>query len=88
MGNTWPSTIVLFQNLPVRHRCHPTIIKFEPLGTSIWFDESVVMSMVEVTRMYEYTVKFVLPGFGPVGRLVEEFIEVDFEGELKAIIDL
>jgi len=46
------------------------------------------MSMVGVTRMYEYTVKFVLPVFGPVGRLVEEFIEVDFGGELKAIIDL
>lgn len=46
------------------------------------------MSVVEVTGMYEYTMEFVLPRFRPVGRLVEEFFKVDFEGEFKAIINL
>lgn len=84
----WPSTIALFQNLLVRHRRHPTIVEFEPLGTPTWFNQSIVMSVVEVTGMYEYTMEFVLPRFRPVGRLVEEFFKVDFEGEFKAIIDL
>jgi len=38
--------------------------------------------------MYEYTVKFVFRGFGPVGGFVEEFVKVNFEGEFEAIIDL
>jgi len=38
--------------------------------------------------MYEYTVKLVLRGFGPVGGLVEEFVKVNFEGEFEAIVDL
>jgi hypothetical protein len=43
---------------------------------------------MEVTGVYEDTVKLVLPGFGPVSRLVEEFVKVDFEGEFEAIVDL
>jgi len=54
----------------------------------VWFDESEVLSAMEVTRMYKYTVKPVLPGFGPISRLVEEIAEVNFEGEFEAAIDL
>ena len=43
---------------------------------------------MEVTGVYEYTVKLVLRGFGPVRGLVEEFVKVDFEGEFEAIVDL
>lgn len=46
------------------------------------------MSIVEVAGVYEYTVKFVLPGFGPVNRLVDEFVKIDFKGEFEAVIDL
>jgi len=82
------SAIVLLQNFPVRHRRHPIIIEFEPPGISIWFDESEVVSAVEVTGVYKYTVKLVLRGFGPVSVLVEEFVKVNLEGEFEAIIDL
>jgi len=46
------------------------------------------MSVAEVAGVYEYAVKLVLPRFGPVSRLVEEFVKVDLEGEFEAIIDL
>ena len=46
------------------------------------------MSTVKVARVYEYTVKLIHPGFGPVSGLVEEFVKVDFEGELETIVDL
>jgi len=46
------------------------------------------MSNVEVAGVYEYALKLVLPRFGPISRLVEEFVKVDFEGEFEAIIDL
>ena len=82
------STVVLLQNLPIRHRCHTIVVEFKPPGLPIRLDESKVVSTVEVTGVYEYTVKLVLRGFGPVGRLVEEFVEVDLEGEFEAIIDL
>ena len=66
----WLSAIVLFQNLPVRHRCHPIVVKFEPPGVPIWFDECEVMSTMEVTGVYEDTMKLVFPRFGPISRLV------------------
>jgi len=84
----WLPTIVLLQNLPVRHRRHPIVVEFEPAGVPIWFDEGEVVSTVEVAGVYEDTMKPVLPGFGPVSRLVEEFIKVNLEGEFEAIIDL
>jgi hypothetical protein len=34
------------------------------------------------------TVEFILPGFMPVSRLVEEFVKFNIEGELKPIVDL
>jgi hypothetical protein len=34
------------------------------------------------------TVKFVLPRFGPVSRLIEEFVKVNLEREFEAIVDL
>jgi len=46
------------------------------------------MSTVGVTGVYEDTMKSVLPGFGPVGSLVEEVAKVNFEGEFEAIVDL
>jgi len=54
----------------------------------IWFDENEVPSTMEVTGMCKYAVKPVLPGFGPVGSLVEEVAKVDFQGEFEAIVDL
>lgn len=54
----------------------------------IWLDESGVLSTMEITGMYKYAVKPVLPRFGPVSRLVEEVAKVDFEGEFEATIDL
>ena len=54
----------------------------------IWFDESEVTSILGTTRVYEYSVKFVFPGFGLINRLVEEFVKVNFEGEFEAIICL
>ena len=84
----WLPAIVFLQNLPVRHRSHPIVVKIEPPGLPIWFDEREVVSTMEVTRVYEDTVKLVFPRFGPVSRLVKEFIEVDFKGEFEAIVDL
>jgi len=46
------------------------------------------VSTVGVTGVYKYTIKFVLPGFGPVGCLIKEFTEVDLGGEFEAIVDL
>jgi hypothetical protein len=43
---------------------------------------------VIATGVNEDTMEFVLPGFGPVGRLVEEFVKVDFEWVFEAIVDL
>ena len=84
----WLSTIVLFQNLPVRYRCHPFVIEFEPPGIPVWFDESKVLSTVDLTGVREHTVKLVLPGFCPVSRLVEELFKINFEREFKAIVAL
>jgi len=84
----WLTTIVFLQNLPVRHRCHPIVVEFEPPGIPIWFDECEVVSTMEVTGVYEYTVELVFPRFGPISGLVEEFVKVDFEGEFEAIVDL
>jgi hypothetical protein len=82
------STIILLQNLAVRHRRHPIVVEFEPPGVSVWFDESEVVPTVEVAGVNEDTVEVVLAGLGPVSRFVEEFVEVDFEGEFEAIVDL
>ena len=46
------------------------------------------MPAMEVTGVYEDTVELVLPGFGPVSRLVEEFVKVNFERKFETIIDL
>ena len=54
----------------------------------IWFDESKAMSTVKITRVYDYTLKLVLPGFGSISGLVEKFSKVDVQGEFKAIINL
>ena len=81
-------TVVLLKNFPVRHRRHPIVIEFEPPGIPIWFDECEVVSTMEVTRVYEYAVKLIFRGFGPVSCLVEEFLKVNFEGEFEAIVDL
>ena len=84
----WLSTIVLLQNFLIRHRRHPIVVEFEPPGLPIWFNKSEVVSAVEVTGVYKYTVKLVLRGFGPVSGLVEEFVKVNFEGKFEAIVDL
>lgn len=84
----WLSAVVFLQNLPVRHRSHPIVVEFEPPGLPIWFDEREVVSTMEVAGVNEDTVKLVFPRFGPVSRLVEEFIEVNLEGEFEAIVDL
>ena len=85
----WLSAIVLFKNLPVRHGRHPLVVEFEPPCIPIWFDEREVPPTVEVTGVYKYAVKLVLPGFGPVSRPVEEFVKVYFGGEFDVFtIDL
>lgn len=81
------SAIVL-QNLAVCHRRHPIVVEFQPPGMPIWFDESEVLSVVQVTGVHEYTVEHILPGLGPASRLVEEFVKVYFEREFEAIIEL
>ena len=40
------STVVLLQDLAVRYRRHPVIVKFEPPGFPIRFDESEVVPAV------------------------------------------
>jgi hypothetical protein len=72
----------------VRYWRNPIIVKFEPPGFPVWFDESKVAPGLVVTGVNEDTVEFVLPGFGPVSRLVEEFVKVDFEWVFEAIVDL
>jgi hypothetical protein len=84
----WLSAIILLQDLAVRHACHPVIIKLEPRGSPIWFDESEVVSTMKVTGVNEDTVELVFTGLGPVSRHVEEFVKVDFEGEFETIVDL
>lgn len=46
------------------------------------------MPTMEVAGVNEDTMKLVFPGFGPISRLVEEFIKVNFKGEFEAIVDL
>ena len=82
------SVVVLLQNLPVRHGCHPLVIRFEPPGMWTWLDESEVSPIVEVARMCEHSMKLVLPGSGPVSCVVEKFVKVDVEREFEAIIKL
>ena len=82
------SAIALLQNLPVRCRCHPFIVELEPPAVLVWFDESKATSTIKITRVYDYTLKLVLPGSGSISGLVEEFSKVDFQGEFEAIIDL
>ena len=82
------SVVVLLQNLPVRHGCHPPVIEFEPPGMWTWLDESEVSPIVEVARMCEHSMKLVLPGSGPVSCVVKEFVKADFEREFEAIIKL
>ena len=43
---------------------------------------------MKVTGVNEDTVEFVFRGLGPVGRLVEKFVEVNFKGEFETIVDL
>ena len=45
------------------------------------------MSAVEVTGVYKHSVELVDPGTRLV-RILEEFAEVDFEGEFMSIVDL
>ena len=82
------SAVVFLQDLPIRHRCDPVVIEFEPPGFPIGFNERKVVPTMEVTRVYEDAVEPVFPRFGPIGGLVEEFVKVDFEREFEAIIDL
>jgi len=81
-------TIVPLQHLPIRHRRHPFVVEFEPACMPIWFDESEIMSTVEIAGVYEDTMKLVLPGFGPVSSVIEEAIKIDLKGEFEAIVDL
>ena len=80
--------IIFLQHRVVHYRRNPVIVKFEPPGFQIWPDESKVAAALIVTGVNEDTVKFVLPGFGPVSRLVEEFVEVNFKWVFEAIADL
>jgi len=82
------STIVFPQHLPVRYRRHSLVIEFEPPAMPIRFDESEIMSAVEIAGVCDDTVKSILPGLRPVGSLIEETVKVNFEGEFEAIVDL
>jgi len=82
------STIISLQHFPVRHRRHPLVVEFEPSGMPVWFDESEIMSTVEITGVHKDTMKPVLPGFGPVSSLIEEVVKINFQGELEAVVDL
>lgn len=84
----WLSAVVFLQNLPIRYRCNPIVIEFEPSGFPVWFNERKIVPTVEVTRVYEDAVEVVFPRFGPIGCLVEELVKVNFEREFEAIIDL
>ena len=84
----WLSAIVILQHLPVRHGRHLCVVEFQPPSVLVWFDENEIMSIIEVAGMYKYTVKPVLPEFGPVSRLVEEAAKVNLKGEFEAIINL
>ena len=72
----------------VRYRRNPVIIKFEPPGFPIWFDENKVVPALIDTVVNEDTVELVLPGFGPVSRFIKEFVKVNFRWVFEAIVDL
>ena len=82
------SAVVTLQHFPVRHGRNPFVVEFKPAGMPVWFDESIVVSTVEVTGVYDDAMKPVLPGFGYIGGLIEEAAEIDFEGEFEVVVDL
>jgi hypothetical protein len=82
------SPIISLQNLLAHHRCHAVVVELEPQAVLVRFDESNAFPRFSGTGVNDDTVEFVLPGFMPVSRLVEEFVEVNFGGELKPIVDL
>lgn len=49
------SSIILFENFLIRHRCHSVIVELEPSGVTVGFDESEVMATVQVARVDQDT---------------------------------
>jgi hypothetical protein len=82
------ATIVIFEDLLVCHGRNAIIVKLEPSSLSIGLDKSKVVSAVQIARVDEDAVQAVEVRFGPVRGLVQELLEVDFEGELVSIVDL
>ena len=83
------STIVVFKNLFVGDRGDTVIVKFVPPSVLGRFDEGKVMTTVEITRVNKHTVKFVHMGcVGVALVLIDEFCQVDREGEFVAVVDL
>ena len=81
-------TIIFLQHFVVRYWRNPVIVKFEPPGFPIWFDESKIVPALTATGVNEDPMEFVLPGFGPVSRFIEEFVKVNFKWVFEAIVNL
>lgn len=79
---------VFFEDLPISDGCYAVVVELEPPCLAIRLDQGEVVSAMEVARVHEHAVQLVHPGVCPVRSLVEELAQVNFEGELVAIIDL
>ena len=82
------TTIVLLKDLSVSDGGNSIVIELEPSSLPIRFDESEVVTAVQITRVNQDTMKLVDPGLGPVCRVVEEFVKVNLEREFVAVVDL
>jgi hypothetical protein len=83
------ATIIVLEDLFVRHWCHAIIVELEPPSVLLGLDERKVVPAVQVARVDEDTVQ-VIPVVLVLGgrRVVQELAEVDGEGEFVAVIDL
>ena len=63
------TTKVVFQHLLERGGCNAIVVKFEPVAVGLRFDQSKVMTTVQVARVNKHAMQFVYP------RLVLGFLD-------------
>jgi hypothetical protein len=82
------TTVVVLRDLLVGDRGNPVIVVFEPSTVLLRLDEREVMAAMQITGMYENTMKFVHRRWWSLLFIVQELGQVDGEGELVAVVDL
>ena len=82
------TAVVLLKHLPVRNRGYTIVVELQPSRLAVRFNEGEIVTPVQISGVYEYTMKFVYPRLCLVRSLVQELSKVYFKGKFMSIIDL